>query len=677
MLGMRKNVQNPEAGQVAGEVIVGGRKPAMSGFSVKNRPTQLLMVALVAVVGTITLVASHASTPALTKTWSTNADWNTGALSNVTVNNNVVSLAKKTSTTANMPKSSTADVAAFKPTACSSTASTSHPCKAIDDENASTWWVSNSSDPQWAQVDLGQAYNLSEVKVRWKAQYAKAYQVQVSNDGTTWQTVFSTTTGAGGTKDITGINAVGRYVRMYGTKRATSGGYSLYALKVYGQPTSSTGTTYVPSGTETLSFDATAASQWDSITPVSNLPVGTAIGYQYRTSTDNSTWSSWSDKSTIANAPQTRYIQIKATLSTTNTTVTPSLVSLTLAYSSQASAPVVSLTATPTSIQAGQAATLNWSSQNATTCTASGGWSGTEPISGSASTGNLSQTTTYTITCTGDGGSANSSTTVTVQPVVVGGGGTTSSTCTNPIFTSSGAEDTYNTDPNDGHQYFWVNNDAWSGSHGPQTINVCSESSWYAVSNQPDNGGQVETYPDTEYDVGGRANPSTKAITQWNSITSTFSESYPSSGSWDAAYDLWTNNWSNETMVWNQWAGSQGYWGNCAEPGPSQNTCGEKPAVAATIGGVNYHFLALGDTDASGNPIQCTTANESNCELIFFRDNQVTSGSVDLLGIFQWEVAHGYAKATDVPTQLEYGVEVCSTSGTETFPMNGLSFSLN
>jgi hypothetical protein len=245
-----------------------------------------------------------------------------------------------------------------------------------------------------------------------------------------------------------------------------------------------------------------------------------------------------------------------------------------------------------------------------------------------------------------------------------------SQSCTNPTWSTSDAEGTESI----GSDMWWVNNDAWSGSHGPQTINVCSASSWYAVSNQPNNGGQVETYPDTEYDVGGRGTPSTKTIAQWNSITSTFSEAYPSAGSWDAAYDLWTDNWSNETMVWNQWTGTEDYWGSCAEPGSSQNDCvgsggASGNSQAATIDGVAYHFLALGSN--------CSAANESNCEYIFFRDTQVASGSVDILAIYQWEVANGYAKSSDVPTQLEYGVEVCSTSGSETFPMTGLTFNLN
>ena len=218
--------------------------------------------------------------------------------------------------------------------------------------------------------------------------------------------------------------------------------------------------------------------------------------------------------------------------------------------------------------------------------------------------------------------------------------------CTNPKWSTSDAEGTANTDPNHG-EYWWVNNDAWSGSHGPQSISVCNQSSWYAVSDQPDNGGQVETYPDTEYDVGGRDNGlSTKPISAYNSITSTFSEDYPAAGSWDAAYDLWTNNWHNETMIWNQWAGSQSYWYKQA-------------TTNVTLDGVVYHFIANGS------------------ELIFMRVNQVQSGSVDILAAWQWEVANGYAKSTDVPTQLEYGVEVCSTNGNETFPMNGLTFNLS
>jgi len=250
------------------------------------------------------------------------------------------------------------------------------------------------------------------------------------------------------------------------------------------------------------------------------------------------------------------------------------------------------------------------------------------------------------------------STTPAVTPKIAA---TTGGNCTNPSFSSSKAEATDNTDPNDDHQYWWVNNDAWSGGHGPQTIDVCSQSSWYAVSNQPNVGGQVETYPSTEYDVSGRAADvsigSTRPIGAFSHINSTFSEAFPSGGGWDAAYDLWTDDWKHETMIWNQWAGSNDYWP-------------KKATIAVTLGGVGYTFYpnCKGPADA---------ANEAHCEYMFFRDTQVTSGSVNILAAWQWEVANGYASPGDVPTQLEYGVEVSYTSGTETFPMTGLTFNVS
>ena len=59
-------------------------------------------------------------------------------------------------------------------------------------------------------------------------------------------------------------------------------------------------------------------------------------------------------------------------------------------------------------------ATLTWSSSNADSCVASGGWSGTKSLSGSQSTGNLTSSKTYTITCEGPRGSVSDSVRVSV-----------------------------------------------------------------------------------------------------------------------------------------------------------------------------------------------------------------------------------------------------------------------
>lgn len=75
--------------------------------------------------------------------------------------------------------------------------------------------------------------------------------------------------------------------------------------------------------------------------------------------------------------------------------------------------PTVNLSANPTTVTAGQSSTLTWSTTNATSCTASGDWSGTKGTSGSESDV-INTTNHYTLTCTGPGGSGSASTTVTV-----------------------------------------------------------------------------------------------------------------------------------------------------------------------------------------------------------------------------------------------------------------------
>lgn len=79
-----------------------------------------------------------------------------------------------------------------------------------------------------------------------------------------------------------------------------------------------------------------------------------------------------------------------------------------------APSPTVTLGASPSNLTAGQSSTLTWNSANATSCSASGAWSGAEPTSGSMSTGALNQNATYNLSCTGAGGSVSVSTTVTV-----------------------------------------------------------------------------------------------------------------------------------------------------------------------------------------------------------------------------------------------------------------------
>lgn len=76
--------------------------------------------------------------------------------------------------------------------------------------------------------------------------------------------------------------------------------------------------------------------------------------------------------------------------------------------------PTVTLSSFPEAVALGGSATLSWSSSNATACTASEGWSGSKGTFGSQSLTALAATQSYTLSCTGPGGSASHTVTVGV-----------------------------------------------------------------------------------------------------------------------------------------------------------------------------------------------------------------------------------------------------------------------
>jgi hypothetical protein len=104
---------------------------------------------------------------------------------------------------------------------------------AVDGNSATRWASISHVDPQWIRVDLGATKAISKVSLQWDLSCATAYQVQTSNDASTWTTAYSTTTGKGGTEDLA-LTASGRYVRMFGSVRCRDAGYSLQEFRVFG-----------------------------------------------------------------------------------------------------------------------------------------------------------------------------------------------------------------------------------------------------------------------------------------------------------------------------------------------------------------------------------------------------------------------------------------------------------
>jgi len=77
--------------------------------------------------------------------------------------------------------------------------------------------------------------------------------------------------------------------------------------------------------------------------------------------------------------------------------------------------PTVSLSANPDTVLEQGTSTLSWSTTNATSCTASGDWSGSRPVSGDQQVGPLNSNRSYSLTCSGDGGTSADTANITIQ----------------------------------------------------------------------------------------------------------------------------------------------------------------------------------------------------------------------------------------------------------------------
>ena len=229
-------------------------------------------------------------------------------------------------------------------------AASSGTAAAAFDGNVGTRWESTYSDPQWISVDLGASYNVSEVKLNWETAAGKDYKIQVSADNVNWTDAYTRTGGTGGLEDLTFTAVAGRYVRMYGTARTTTYGYSLWEFEVYNGSVSpnlalnctGAASSYAGTNTAALAFDGNTNTRWESaasdpqwisvdlgsscsLTGV-KLNWETAAGkdYKIQVSPDNTTWTDAYTKTggtggieNITIAATGRYVRMYGTARTT------------------------------------------------------------------------------------------------------------------------------------------------------------------------------------------------------------------------------------------------------------------------------------------------------------------------------------------------------------------------
>jgi hypothetical protein len=180
---------------------------------------------------------------------------------------------------------------------------------------------------------------------------------------------------------------------------------------------------------------------------------------------------------------------------------------------------------------------------------------------------------------------------------------------------------------------YTLNNNVWGSGPGPQTIWANSYSNWGVWSDQPNTGG-VKSYPEVVKNIDAPV-----GSLPW--ITSGFSDTLPSSGNFESAYDIWADNYADEIMLWTDTH-------NVAPLGSYQTT--------VNIGGSLWNVYR--------------GSNGFNAVFSFVRNGNETSGTVDIKAVFDWLSSAGWLSGAYL-NAIDFGWEITSTNNTgENFMVN-------
>ena len=191
---------------------------------------------------------------------------------------------------------------------------------------------------------------------------------------------------------------------------------------------------------------------------------------------------------------------------------------------------------------------------------------------------------------------------------------------------------------------YTVFNNAWGSADGTgQCIQANGPSDWSVNATFAETSG-VKTYPNSSLDM------SSKTTATLGSCTSSFNVTVPSTGSWEAAYDIWV---PSEIMIWMNENGlvgpiAQG-WNNDGTPIPS--------ATNVTVGGYTWNVYHGG----------------ANVVSFVKQGGNVTSGTVDILALLNWTAAQGWTSTTSTLGKFQFGFEITSAPGGLPFKLNSYS----
>lgn len=205
-------------------------------------------------------------------------------------------------------------------------------------------------------------------------------------------------------------------------------------------------------------------------------------------------------------------------------------------------------------------------------------------------------------------------------------------TCTSPNFTTTSTNN-----QGDGVTYgkYFVHNNMWNNDNGTYTLKACSAAKWFELATQPkpsDNG--VQTYPNVHKDYNDVALFNADGSPKIRSAK--FAAATPATCVgcvYDVAFDIWLGpGLNNELMIWTDNKG--------------QTPAGSKSVTPFTAGGQTYDVW-----------------HESGYTAYVSRTTQ-KYGTMPLGEILKDMNTRGWIP-TKTTWQVDYGVEVVSTAGTQ------------
>jgi fibro-slime domain-containing protein len=151
------------------------------------------------------------------------------------------------------------------------------------DKNTGTRWETASSDPQWIYVATDSNRSVDIVVLDWESASAANYTIQGSTDAAAW-TTLATKTGMTSVQhridSISGLSGTYKYIRMNGTARTTTYGYSIWEFRVYG-----------PKAAATLAMDTVPMGDYKVVWSIkTKTGCSNCFDIQTRAFKKNSTW---------------------------------------------------------------------------------------------------------------------------------------------------------------------------------------------------------------------------------------------------------------------------------------------------------------------------------------------------------------------------------------------------